>query len=80
MKHKQDIGSENVELRSWQESLLNYMKPTDRKILWVQGEKCNEEKTWFPKFIDSKFGWSRVICGMEIKYMSSSEKEIFSDN
>ena len=67
MKQKRNIDSDNVVLRSWQESLLNYIKPSDREIVWVQGERCNEGKTWFQEFIESKFGWSRVICGMDIK-------------
>ena len=72
MKQKRNIDPDNVELRSWQESLLNYIKPTDREIIWVQGERCNEGKTWFQEFIESKFGWSRVICGMDIKLKKSS--------
>ena len=47
MKQKQNIEPENVELRLWHESLLNYIKPTDREVHWVQGEKCNEVKSWF---------------------------------
>ena len=72
MKQKRNIDPDNVVLRSWQESLLNYIKPTDREIIWVQGERCNEGKSWFQEFIESKFGWSRVICGMDIKLKKSS--------
>ena len=56
MKQKRNIDSDNFVLRSWQESLLNYIKPSDREIIWVQGERCNEGKTWFQEFIESKFG------------------------
>ena len=37
MKNKQNIDVENVILHPWQESLLNYIKPTDRKVIWVIG-------------------------------------------
>ena len=81
MKQKRNIDAENVKLRSWQKSLLNYIKPTDREVILYQGENCNEGKLWFQEFIESKFGWIRVICGMDIKLKkSSSEKKIFNDN
>ena len=72
MKHKQNIDLENVLLRPWQTSLLKYMKPSDREVIWVIGTKCNEGKSWFQEFIESKFGWSRVICGMDIKLKKSN--------
>ena len=66
-KQKKNIDIENVTLRSWQESLLKYMKPSDREIIWVIGVKGNEGKSWFQEFLESKFGWHRAICGMDIK-------------
>ena len=66
-KQKKNIDIENVILRPWQESLLQYMKPSDREIIWVVGVKGNEGKSWLQEFLESKFGWHRVICGMDIK-------------
>ena len=66
-KQKKNIDIENVTLRLWQESLLKYMKPSDREIIWVIGAKGNEGKSWFQEFLESKFGWHRAICGMDIK-------------
>ena len=66
-KQKKNIDIENVTLRSWQESLLKYMKPSHREIIWVIGVKGNEGKSWFQEFLESKFGWHRAICGMDIK-------------
>ena len=66
-KQKKNIDIENVTLRPWQESLLKYMKPSDREIIWVIGGKGNEGKSWFQEFLESKFGWHRAICGMDIK-------------
>ena len=36
VKNKQNIDIENVILRPWQESLLKYIKPSDRVEEWVQ--------------------------------------------
>ena len=33
------------------ESLLQYLKPSDREIIWVQGAKCEEGKTWFQIYL-----------------------------
>ena len=64
---KQLMDIENVILKSWQESLLQYLKPSDREIIWIQGAKCNEGKSWFQEYIEAKFGWERVMCGLDIK-------------
>ena len=72
VKNKQNIDVENVILRPWQESLLKYIKPSNREVIWVIGRKGNKGKTWFQEFLASKFGWSRVICGMDIRMKKSS--------
>jgi len=72
VKNKQNIDVENVILRPWQEGLLKYIKPSNREVIWVIGRKGNEGKTWFQEFLASKFGWSRVICGMDIRMKKSS--------
>ena len=64
MKQKQNIDPEKVKLGEF-ESKLNIMKPTDREVIWVLGENSKE-------FIEPKFGWSRVICGGDIKLKKSS--------
>jgi hypothetical protein len=78
VKNKQNIDVENVILRPWQEGLLNYIKPSDREVIWVIGRKGNEGKSWFQEFLASKFGWSRVICGMDIRMKKSSICHILS--
>ena len=78
VKNKQNIDVENVILRPWQEALLNYIKPSDREVIWVIGRKGNEGKTWFQEFLASKFGWNRVICGMDIRMKKSSICHILS--
>merc|ERR1712055_994688 len=36
---KQLMDIENVILKTWQESLLQYLKPSNREIIWIQGAK-----------------------------------------
>ena len=50
VKNKQNIDIDNVILRPWQEGLLKYIKPSNRKVIWVIGRKVNEGKTWFQEF------------------------------
>ena len=71
-EQKQNVDVENVILKSWQESLLNYMKPSDREIIWVQGRHCGEGKSWFQEYVESRFGFKRVVAGMDIKLKKSS--------
>jgi len=61
-----DVG--NVELKPWQESLLEYVQqPCDREIFWVVGKEGNEGKNWFQKYVKSWVGAQRVVTGIDIK-------------
>ena len=61
-----DIG--NIELKPWQESLLEYVQqPCDREIVWVVGKEGNEGKNWFQKYVKSWLGARRVVTGIDIK-------------
>jgi hypothetical protein len=71
-EQKQNVDVENVILKSWQESLLNYMKPSDREIIWVQGRKCGEGKSWFQGYIESKYGYEHVVAELDLKLRKSS--------
>ena len=63
----------NVELKPWQESLLEYVQqPCDREIFWVVGKEGNEGKTWFQKYVKSWLGARRVVTGIDIKANSAS--------
>ena len=66
MKQRENIDIDNVILRLWQTSLLEYMKPSYREVIWVIGKKGDEGKSWFQEFLESKFGWHRVVCSMDI--------------
>ena len=73
VKQKQTIDQQNVTLRPWQEELMNKIEnPTDREVIWVRGAKGCEGKTWFQGYVESKYGWNRVVNGMDIKAKNSS--------
>ena len=55
-KQREYMNINQVILRPWQQSLLEHMKPSDREIIWVIGKKGNEGKTWFQKYMESKYG------------------------
>ena len=78
LKHQKNVDIENVILRSWQDSLLQYLKPSNREIIWVIGRKGNEGKTWFQEYMESKYGWGKVICGMDIKLKKSTICHVLS--
>ena len=66
-----DVG--NVELKPWQESLLEYVQqPCDREIFWVVGKEGNEGKNWFQKYVKSWVGAQRVVTGIDIKANNAS--------
>ena len=47
-------------LNTWQRELLELMKPSERKIIWVKGETGGEGKTWFQKYILHHYGIDSV--------------------
>ena len=73
VKQKQAIDQTNVILRPWQEELLTKIEnPTDREVIWVRGAKGCEGKTWFQEYVESKYGWNRVVNEMDIKAKNTS--------
>ena len=71
-KQREYMNINQLILRPWQQSLLEHMKPSDREIIWVIGKKGNEGKTWFQKYMESKYGWSKIICGINLKMKGGS--------
>ena len=52
----------NVDLRPWQQELMKMIAtPTDRQIIWVQGIRGNEGKSWFQDYVASFYGYGRVV-------------------
>ena len=69
---KQLMNIDNVILKPWQSALIEYMEKSKREVIWVQGAKCEEGKSWMQEFIEAKFGWERVMCGMDITMKKES--------
>ena len=64
LKQGHQIDHDTVVLKPWQMELMKHIdNPSDRKILWVQGKKCGEGKTWFQKYVQSLLGRRRVVAG-----------------
>jgi hypothetical protein len=73
VKQKSRINYDSIKLKSWQEELLRHIgNPSDRKIIWVQGAKCGEGKTFFQEYVESLLGIKRVVAGMNIKVNTAS--------
>ena len=73
VKQKQSIDQQNVTLRPWQEELMTEIEnPSYREVLWVKGINGCEGKSWFQNYIESKYGWNKVVSGMDIKAKNSS--------
>ena len=66
-----DLYKDTV-LYPWQESLLKYMKPSDREVIWAVGEKTNEGKSYFQKYVKAMYGTSRVVSGINLKASSKN--------
>merc|ERR1711910_53960 len=69
---KQLMDIDNVILKPWQCALIEYMEKSKREVIWVQGAKCEEGKSWMQEYIEVKFGWERVMCGMDITMKKES--------
>ena len=52
----------NTELRTWQQQLPdNISAPSDREVIWVWGQTGNEGKTWFQGYLETLYGYVRVV-------------------
>ena len=72
-KQNQSMDFKEVILKPWQEDLMKLIEiPTDRKVIWVVGCEGGEGKTWFQECVEFKFGWNRVLGGMDIKLKKAS--------
>ena len=62
----------NIELRPWQQQLNdNVSSPSDREIIWVIGQKGNEGKTWFQEYLETFYGYARVVR-LDLKMKSAN--------
>ena len=63
-----DIAS--VELRPWQEEALKLFDyPSERQVIWITGRQGLEGKSWFQRYVESYFGYHRVVrADLRIKH------------
>lgn len=62
----------STELRLWQQQLMdNISSPSDREIIWVIGQKGNEGKTFFQEYVETFYGYARVVR-LDLKMKSAN--------
>merc|ERR1712215_178802 len=63
-------------LYPWQQELLGKInEKSDRQVFWIVGEKTNEGKKYFQKYIKAMFGTSRVVSGIYLKTGSKNIRQ-----
>ena len=66
-----------IELRPWQEQAMQLFEtPTERQVIWITGRQGNEGKSWFQGYIDSFYGFNRVVrMDLRIKHANLQRLE-----
>ena len=54
------IDIQSIQLRPWQQQLL-CAKPSNRQVIWISGSRGNEGKSWFQSYLETFYGYSRVV-------------------
>ena len=63
----------DTELYKWQQELLEKInKKSHREVIWIVGEKTNEGKSYFQKYVKAMYGTSRVVSGINLKASSKN--------
>jgi len=63
----------DTELYKWQQELLEKInKKSHREVIWIVGEKTNEGKSYFQKYVKAMYGTSRVVSGINLKATSKN--------
>ena len=71
-KQRAGRGTTHMELRPWQQELMERITtPTEREIIWVQGMRGNEGKSWFQEYLAAFYGHARVVQ-LDLKMKSSN--------
>jgi len=61
-KHRPRIDVQFAQLRPWQCELMKMVRQSsDREVIWICGKRGNEGKSWFQSYLETFFGYSRVI-------------------
>ena len=61
-KQRSRFDIANIQLRSWQEQAITLIEnPSERQVIWITGRRGNEGKSWFQCYMESYFGFNRVV-------------------
>ena len=61
-KTKPTIEIADVNLRPWQQALMKMITtPSERAVFWIIGCKGNEGKSWFQGYLETFYGYARVV-------------------
>ena len=61
-KQRPRIDIQNVQLRTWQQNLMTLIStPSDREVFWICGFVGNEGKSWFQSYLETFYGYARVV-------------------
>ena len=60
-KQKPRIDIQSIQLRPWQHKLLLEVTPSQRHVIWIWGSCGNEGKSWFQSYLETYYGYSRVV-------------------
>ena len=61
-KQRPNVDIQMVQLRSWQQILMKMIsKPSNREVFWICGFSGNEGKSWFQSYLETFYGFARVV-------------------
>ena len=60
-KQKPQMDLTTTQLRLWQKQLLEKMVASQRQVIWVHGGMGNEGKSFFQSYVETLYGYSRVV-------------------
>lgn len=71
-KQRSSFDISDVKLRPWQQDVMKYFNaPSDRQVVWITGRNGLEGKSWFQRYVQSFFGYNRVVqLDLRIKHAS----------
>merc|ERR1711895_47845 len=58
---KSQINLKSVQLREWQQQLLDKLQRSKRQVIWVTGSSGNEGKSWFQGYLETSLGYHHVV-------------------
>ena len=60
-------------LYPWQQECMKHINnKSDREVYWIVGQKTNEGKSFFQKYVKAMYGTSRVVSGINLKASSKN--------